>query len=964
MENSFLLEVARALYQQHGDALSRLCIVLPTRRAGLFLREAIAQSCRQTIWAPRIMAEQDFIQSCTSWQFPEQLELVFELYEAYNRCMAGTAGWQPEAFERFYPWGEMLLRDFDEVDKYVVDADKLFVNVRDLRNIEQFFGPDEEVLSLLSNFWGSVQRSVAFAKSQENPSLAESFASIWEKLPEVYREFRSALLNTGRASTGMAYRWLAEALNAGDAGAVPYEHVVFAGFNALTTAEQQIIGKLLEQGRAQLFWDADAYFLPESPNGPSNPIGEVAARSLLAHHERWKNKGSTLIVHPKGPVRHIGVAGVPLGMGQVQYAGQLLREAALRPEQLRQHAVVLADENLLFPLLHALPEQANQVNITMGMPLRLTHIYQFFAAAAQLIRSLMPDGPLRFPHTEVLSLLQHPLCLSVAPEPAVALSQHIAAHNLVFITPEELKKHTAGNTFLNRLFSIPTSLPEAFAYTEYLFDTLFLEAEARGGAPDTEYVYHLNLAYNQLKTILQRYNTPLSVKAFFTLLRDTLRRVRIPFEGEPLAGLQVMGMLETRALDFEHLYILGVNEGILPDVSVNQSFIPYTLRRAFRLPTPEEKDAIFAHHFFRLLMRARSVQVVYDNDVSGNNKSGEASRFIHLLKYFGEQAGYAVAQQQVQLSNTLPPLQNLRIPAGAEIRAAILKRFRNGVSATALSAWMTCPLRFYFHYVANIREPETVNEDMDPRVLGELVHAVLEQLYQPLLNQELTADKILALRAQIEELLRKAFAEKDLGRDEELLGKNRLWFDIAKTLCTRALEEDAKHAPFTVLELETKTAAKGIMVEGEPLHFSGVLDRVIRLKNGQLMITDYKTGQVSLAADTDPEKCFDREHWRKQYSQKSKGLKEGLQGFMYAWMYRQAHPETELLRVAFYPLRNIRQQGAAMLLGGEPVPQAMQAEISQRLSDLLTQILHADFVQTDDVQYCRQCPYNTICNRS
>jgi len=637
---TFLDYLAEKIQADHGNDIGKLAIVLPTRRGALFLKESLAETYQETLWAPTMLSIQDFVRSLTTWQFPEQLALNFELYRVYKKHMQARHPEYSEPFDRFYSWGEMLLKDFDEVDKYLVDADGLFTNIRDLRRIEMDFGMAEEDVEALLRFWESVHGLEATENEEAISPVKKTFLDIWEVLGDVYTDFKKQLETKGLAYDGLAYREVVEALRKKSLE-IPYKQVIFAGFNALSLAEQEMIRLMMDQQKAQVIWDVDRSYYPEEilkgkPNWQFGAISEEAGKFIRKLHPAWEEKGSSLVIHDMAKEeKEITLTGVPLQTAQARLLGQLLSDLPSDPAELRKHAIILADESLLFPVLYALPESIELLNITMGFPLKQSHVYHLLFSITGLIRNQLPEtkGARHFDHTDVLQVLNSPYVKALAPALSEKLQRDIQKKNLLFV-PLSFLDHAKAHVLFRHIFQPPATLEEATLYFDELFDLLLKDAQVREAHLETEYIFQFFTLFNRFKDILNQFKEPLTLRGFADILREAIRKGRIPFEGEPLIGLQLMGILESRTLDFEHVYLLGANEGSLPDTSSGNSFIPYHLRKGFRMPTYEEKDAIFAYHFFRLIQRAKHIHLIYNSNTVDGNSSQEMSRYLQQLKLY------------------------------------------------------------------------------------------------------------------------------------------------------------------------------------------------------------------------------------------------------------------------------------------------------------------------------------------
>jgi len=951
---TFLDQIVLHLKEQLGDELEQVCILVPSRRAVVFLREAFARHYRKTIWAPRMMAIQDFVREQSGMQFPESLRLVFELYHSYQACLqAAGQGEQVEPFEQFYSWGEMLLRDFDEVDRYCVDAEQLFTNVRDLREIEQAFSLPEESLQAIRRFWESIDPG-----RQQPTELQQAFLGVWAFMLEVYTHFRAQLAQKRLAYDGLAYRQLAERLESGQLE-LPYRHIVFAGFNALSRSEERIVDHLLRNKQASIYWDVDQFYLRQTGRADNGLMG-LPARFIQHYHEKWKELGSTLVLHDMcAQQKDIFLTGVPLRRGMAQYAGNLLAQKKLPQEALRQHALVLADENLLFPLLYALPPSIQKLNITMGFPLRQTTVYALLMALTRLLRSMRSDEGLAFAHKETLDVLNNPYLKALDPQLSEQLQQEIHEKNLVFVPRDFLAKKELP-PLIEHVFNPPTEAAALPQYFEGIFEFLLADAQEREDHLEAEYIFVLFTRFNQLQHILQLYTPRLSVVGFSRLFREVMRASRIPFEGEPLQGLQIMGFLETRLLDFEYVYVLGANEGALPDSNSLISFIPYNLRKGFGLPTHEERDLLYAYHFYRLIQRAREVHLIYSTALQETGAAGEASRFVQQIRYlFPVHTGIRVHQRQVNVPSPYLEPQGIHIRQDEQVHQLLLNKYlarQNGhayFSATALTTYLTCPLRFYFRYVLGLREPGQIEISMEANTFGSVLHHTLELLYGPYRGKRISPAVVESLKKQLPAAMQQAFREHKLGWGEELVGKNFLLKRVIEQLCTRLLEHDSLSQPFEVLHLEEKAAfAHLIEVDGQHFRINGTFDRVDYLpEQGITRIVDYKTGQVKLdKADIAVADCFADEQY-----------KEAFQGYLYAWLYRQKVPQARI-QVGFYTVRKL-SEGIRLLNKGELISEERLAEFESHLRQLIGRILSQDFGQVADEKKCSYCPYREICNR-
>lgn len=947
---TFLDYLVDEIQQKYGSNLSDLCILVPSRRAVVFLREALAKRYQQTIWAPKMMAIQDFVRSCSEWQFPEPLWLIFELYQSYRRVMKANGAEDAEPFESFYSWGEMLLKDFDEVDRYCVDAKQLFTNVKDLREIEQFFALPEENMAAIRKFWESVRKH-----AEEPTDLQQEFLSIWQLMQDVYNDFRSNLISKHLAYDGMAYRQLADRLTNGDYE-LPYEHIIYAGFNAISKSEERIIEYLLIEEKASIYWDVDEFYF-EQKGKPKSPLMGLPGKFIQYYHEKWKERASYLRLYQMGlSPKEIHITAVPLQTGVAQHMGNLLQNRKIEDHQFRQHAIVLADEQLLFPVLYALPRHIQRLNVTMGFPLRHTSIYALLMSLTRLLRTMRMEAEVSFAHKETLEILNNPYLKSLAPLLSESVQQEIREKNLVFI-PQSFLMGKKLPSLLSIIFQPPPDVPRLVNYISKIFEELLIDAQESASQLEAEYIFILYTRFNQLRDILKRYTPQLSLVGFSRLFREVIRLVKIPFEGEPLVGLQVMGFLETRVLDFDHIFILGANEGSLPEASANLSFIPFNLRKGFGLPTHEERDLIYAYHFYRLIQRTKELHLIYN---SSSSNGGEASRFVQQIRhYFRSHPQVSVFEERIDVPAPYVESAPILIAHEPPVHQVMLNKYlteRNGhayFSATAMTTFQFCKLRFYFRYIAGLREPDQVEVKMEANTFGSILHYTMEELYGDYRNQVVGPATIDFLKKLLPKALKKAFEMENLGWEGNLQGKNFLLHRVIEQLCGRILDHDAQSDPFQVIHLEEEKAfARNIEIDGQEFRINGTFDRVDYLPNQDLVrIVDYKTGMAKLGTKPIPvADCFG-----------DKGLKEAFQGYLYAWLYKKRYPESKV-QVGFYTVRSLNA-GINFLNQGEIISDDLISEFETHLKTLIQQILTEDYRQTDDEKKCRICPYKEICNK-
>lgn len=929
---SFLEKLAEELSAKHGGDLSGLCLVFPTRRAGLYFRKVYAATLEAPAWAPAIFSIEDFVRKFSSLQPADDLDLVFEIYGVYRKYFP------EESFSKFYPWGVMLLKDFDETDAALADGHQLFSSVAELRDIEEQFDLSDEDKERIYDFW-----NIYFDRKQG--AIRKSFMENWRHLEAIYSEFNSLLRKKKMAYEGLAVRTVAEGLASG-AMKSAFSHHVFAGFYSLTKAEEKIISFFLGNGTGSIYFDADNYYTGDEKQEAGTFIRKNA---LVKSSSGWKE--DLLATDDK----QIEMIGVPLQVLQAKTAGQIIHQLPHDPGTANRTAVVLPDEQLLLPLLYALPDHIEDINVTMGYPLSASPLFNVIESIFDLQKSLRNDS---FYFRQVVALLSHPYVQFLDPAGINKWLTQFRAGPKIRIPVVELKG--TKSEAVNILFTGFQDVPQAKEYFNRFF-LLLIDAIRKNKdgiqSIEKEYVYYFYTRFKKLAEILDKHPEEISVDTFRSLFREVIRSTRIPFTGEPLRGLQVMGFLETRVLDFENVIILSLNEDVLPPSAHHPSFIPYSLRRAFGLPTFEEHNAIAAYHFYRLLQRAKKIYLIYNSEVR-NFSSGEKSRF--LLQVENELAKknprIRLTERHVPVGVREAEVPEVIITKTPEVMENLLRyfgpltepvKFARKFSASALASYIACPLRFYFQYVAKLKETEEPDETIEGSLLGTVLHEAMHSLYKPF--QVVTAkdfEKLYELSGKaVDEAIRKEF-----GALESLEGKNLLMRNVLNELVKRILEFDRKNI-LSIRYLEEEFVMPVELEPGKQVHLYGIIDRVDEV-DGILRVIDYKTGAPDTRRPKDIESMF-----------RSPELKEHFQTFFYAMLLKK-RTKSSAIKAGLFRLRKL-SEGISWINEGQVISNEQFAEFFSHTRNLLTEIFNPEipFTQTEDETRCRYCPYKDICNR-
>ncbi|MBR1539088.1 MAG: PD-(D/E)XK nuclease family protein, partial [Bacteroidales bacterium] len=765
----------------------------------------------------------------------DKARLLDVLYRDYVRLMPLSEGTSPESFDQFIFWGDILLSDFDDLDKYLVDVDRLLVNLHDLKELStdyDFLTEDQK--AAIAAFCGSF-----FAGGQVS-GTRHSFAGIWNVLLPLYHAFRHSLSSQGRAYAGMIYRSVAESLSDGKIVLPQFDEVVFIGLNALNACEKRLLDHLRREGRADFYWD----FAGEMVTDPDNPAGRFLRENIKRYPPREPFECPAR--DPRS--QQFEVIRVPSAVGQTRKAMQILRQ--LQQEGDMDHpehtAVVLPDENLLFPMLGAIPEGIGKVNVTMGCALSASSGATLFQLLEHLQTDVRPkSGGWHFYHRDVTGVLEHPYFVAAADNAVTtALSARIRTENLIFISESELSALGGIYAVVFRRVGAVEDIPG------YLLEVV--EALQGSQTPlEREFLYHFHSCVAALREVELPLGT-LEPKTWYRLLMQYIALTKIPYEGEPLSGLQVMGPLETRALDFRNVIILSVGEGTFPSRSVSASFIPYNLRLGFGLPTYEQQDAMWAYYFYRGICRAERVWLLYDSRTEGL-QSGEESRFIKQLRYL-----YRVPMKEkvatYSLAGTVADNPLCHIAKDEAVLQKLEERFVDGpgvFSASSLNTYLNCPLRFYYEQVERIREQDEVVEDVDASLFGTIFHSVMENLYKPFEGRlvqaaELQGKVLFGNGGQrLDALVTAAFADVHI---HEIVGRNLILKELVGHLVRQTVAVDRSLAEekggIHLIATEQKEDYRVTLPSGRRVRLFGVIDRLDSVERGVERVVDYKSGRL------------------------------------------------------------------------------------------------------------------------
>ncbi|MCM1151706.1 MAG: PD-(D/E)XK nuclease family protein [Alistipes sp.] len=944
----FLEEVARDLYARYGEELSERTVLFPSRRARLFFTDALSRIVGRPVWQPAWSTIDELTAEISGLRTGDRLRLVAELYKVYSR-------FHREPFDKFYFWGEMLLADFDTIDKYRIDASQLFRNLSDLKEIEadiSYLTPRQ--LEIIRNFWSTLGPEADLSAEKRK------FLELWKTLGPIYELYRARLSELGIAYGGMVQRAAADRIEAGEYAFPEPRRYVVAGFNALSECEKILFRFLQSSAETDFYWDYDTYYKDRPEQEAGMFVRENAAlfppRPGISHDGMSQPKELTAVSVVSNAV-------------QCKYAAEILRDYARRGPLDKRTAVVLTDENLLLPLLYALPEEVGKVNVTMGFPLKQSLAYTFVERLVALqAHGRTKQGKAFFYHADAAGLLSHPYVSGCDERLTRSLAEEIVRERRISVDAAWLGR----NELLQRIFRPAPAWREL---SDWLSEVVGAVARIPYAGEDarrrTEFLAVIAEEIVKLRNSLDLCDIDPDPDVYASLLRRHLQTIRIPFEGEPLEGLQVMGILETRNLDFENVVILSMNDDNFPGNRMTQaSFVPYNLRAAFELPTPEHHEGVYAYYFYRLIQRARRVHMLYCSHAD-EKSTGEPSRYIYQLAY---ESGIPVERVEVGVDVNLARTAPIEVAKDPQVMAR-LERFVDPespatLSPTALFRYVACPLRFYFHSVARLSAENEVTEEVDAPMFGTILHAAAQKIYGRILGEAHPGGTLQALSrtdevaAAVVGAINAHYLRDETASPADYTGNLLLVKDIVtRYLRGGVMRYDAAHDAFTTTGLEEEVSyAFPFEAAGRALKlkFSGIADRIDRLDDGTLRVVDYKTGTAHL--EFDGVECL-------FHGKGEQRLSNVLQTLLYSMMlYRSRGCDT---CPTLYYVRKMHSEDYSPELQDKELKQqglpysayaeVFEAELRAALAELYDPAV--PFRQCEDTDTCQFCDFKAICKR-
>ena len=943
--SSFLRELAHRLLDNYSNELSSVVVMLPSLRARTFFNDALARCSDRPVWQPRWSSVDELTEQISGLTQGERIRLISELYKVYIKYHPN------EKFDKFYFWGEMLISDFDMIDKYLIDAKQLLRNLEEIKELETDVSYLTEEQERIIAFWRSIGDGDSISKQKQR------FLKIWRSLYAIYTEFRERLSELGIGYTGMIYRTAAEKIKRGESIDIPKCRFVIAGFNALSESERVLFDYIARRPEgADFYWDYDKYYV----DNEAHEAGMFLRNNIVRYPAEATLSNDCFTTLRK----RFNVNACVSNVVQLKYVTNILSELP-REELDKRTAIVLTDENMLIPLLHSLPEFVERVNVTMGYPLKTTLSYSFVERLIALQNHSRKSGDEElFYHVDVVGILSHPYITDCCADEARRLLSHISSNRITSVSSELF----SGNELLSVIFS---QVNDCESLSKYIIDICYSIIEPLY-ATDNGSANYLRVIVEEVgKTMrsIQNCDVPISIDVFSSLLRRHLQTVTIPYEGEPLEGIQIMGILETRNIDFKNVIILSMTDANFPgDRTGSSSFIPYNLRAAYGMPTPEQHEAMYAYYFYRLIQRAERVNMLYCSRAD-DRSTGERSRYIHQLEY---ESPYDIANSSVGVDLTLRETEPLVIEKG-EQEMSVLNRYLDAgsgfsLSPTALFRYVECPMKFYFATVAHLKVRDTISDTIDALTFGNILHETMQELYTPFIGVKNPASAIAKLRNRdtIEKVVDRNMGRTLLGRSDvslsDLSGDRQLVRDIiTKYILRGIIPYDKEQEGFTIEGLEDGVECRYPISNGREVNLSGRADRIDRLSDGRLQIIDYKSGSTPHLEYNGMTSLFE--------GAAQERISNIFQTLLYSMMlYRSFGVEStpslyyasQMILDGYSPYIVDKQRGATIERYSD-ISEEFEQELLRCLDELFD--VHTPFCQAEDRNACTYCDYKKICRR-
>ena len=966
MNKTFLEYVAEDIIGKYGTDLSRIAVVFPNKRAALFLNEHLARIAGQPVWSPAYITISDLFRQHTDLKPADPIKLICDIHKSFTKCTGID-----ETLDHFYGWGQLLLADFDDIDKNMADADSIFCNLKDIHELDDISYLDDEQKEMLKRFFANFSDDI-------ESELKKRFLSLWSHFGNIYHDYNRRLTEQGIGYEGAIYRKVAseETLH------LKYDKYLFVGFNLIQKVERVLFSRLMKEGKAKFYWDFDEYYMPtaraqQSASVPNNTASFAAY--LTDFPNELDNTDRDIYANMRRPKR-IRFISSPTENAQARFASNWLLEND-RYKAGRKTAVVMCDESILLPIMHSLPPEADKVNITSGFPLAMTPVASLVMLLFDLYTlGLRKKGTAFNPHY-LKKLMAHPYArylqevhlkeMNDVHLKGVHLSQ---VHQPNSTSAQPTTQHSTFNTQHSILHHIAT-----------LVKQVGIATKQEGDALTQESVFRMFTILNRLAALADSGDLLVDNITLRRLVSQLVGAASIPFHGEPVVGVQIMGVLETRNIDFDNVLLLSCNEGNMPKGVNDSSFIPYSIRKAHGLTTIDNKVAIYSYYFHRLLQRAGDITIAYNNSTD-NGHTGEMSRFMLQLLV---ESGQKIDHYSLTAKNQPTPL----MPKAIEKDEAALSKLEemSRLSPSAINTYIRCKLAFYYQYIAHIKEPDSDPETIDNRMFGNIFHRAAYLIYKDITDHSRVIEKAhiqayLSNRKLLASVVDRAFEEEECKTNNGLQIINR---EVIIEYITKLLKIDQQLCPFSILAMEEEAKVytqlsftipsggalkEGALVSSAPdkhynLTIGGIIDRLDAVTDKQtgkrrIRVVDYKTGNKPSSAIKSIEEVFDPKNIASKHSNYF------LQAILYSLIVSRSK-EWNAANDAVSPALLFIKQAATndydptLCIDKHPISDVTvyEEEFLTKLKETVADMYSPDaaFTPTDDRKKCELCPYRMLC---
>ena len=989
MNKTFLEYVAEDIISKYGTDLSRIAVVFPNKRAALFLNEHLARLAGQPVWSPAYITISDLFRQHTDLKTADPIKLICDIHKSFTKCTGID-----ETLDHFYGWGQLLLADFDDIDKNMADADSIFCNLKDIHELDDISYLDNEQKEMLARFFANFSDDI-------DSELKKRFLSLWSHFGDIYHDYNRRLTEQGIGYEGAIYRKVASEQTLH----LKYDKYLFVGFNLLQKVERVLFSRLMKEDKAKFYWDFDEYYMP-SPSqhlsggalvssaprtsaprtsaprtsAPTNlttsPSQQLSGGALVSSAptnlnlsdfpNELDNTDRDIYANMRRPKR-IRFISSPTENAQARFASNWLLENH-RYRAGRKTAIVMCDESILLPIMHSLPPEADKVNITSGFPLAMTPVASLVMLLFDLYTlGLRKKGTAFNPHY-LKKLMAHPY------------AHHLKGVHLSQVHQEEVHQPKSPSQHLNTSTPQHLTTSTILHHIATLIKQVGIATKPEGDPLTQESVFRMYTILNRLATLADSGDLLVDNTTLRRLVSQLVGAASIPFHGEPVVGVQIMGVLETRNIDFDHLLLLSCNEGNMPKGINDSSFIPYTIRKAHHLTTIDNKVALYSYYFHRLLQRARDITIAYNNSTD-NGHTGEMSRFMLQLLV---ESGQKINHYSLTAKNHPTPLMPKPIQKD-ETTLSKLEQM-NRLSPSAINTYIRCKLAFYYQYIAHIKEPDSDPETIDNRLFGNIFHRAAYLIYKDITDRSPLVEKAhiqayLSNRTLLANVVDRAFQAEQCTANNGLQIINR---EVIIQYITKLLKIDQQLCPFSILAMEEEAKvytqlsftipSGGALVSSAPtkqynLTIGGIIDRLDILTDKQtgkprIRVVDYKTGNQPSSPIKNIDEIFDPNNIRSKHSNY----------FLQAILYSLIVSRSERWNPANHPvspaLLFIKQAPAnhydpTLHIDKHPISDVTvyEEEFLTKLKHTLADIYSPDtpFTPTDDRKKCELCPYRMLC---